>query len=70
MSNKQETMVAILPSAFAEALCQRCTACKAGEERHPRDCEGVKNLLRIIIHKSHKYKRQDEKWERKNGRCI
>ena len=64
MSNKGETMIAVLPSALADVLCRYCRACEYGIKRNPRECVAVKNFINQVKQKSNKkYIRQDEQKE-------
>jgi len=54
MSNKGETMIAVLPSALAEVLCRYCRGCEYGVKRHPHQCKAIKNFINQVKQKSNK----------------
>lgn len=54
MSNKGETMIAVLPSALAEVLCRYCRGCDYGIKRNPHQCKAVKNFINQVKQKIYK----------------
>lgn len=48
MSNRGETLIAVLPSALADVLCRYCRACEYGIKRKPRECVAVKNFINQV----------------------
>jgi len=48
MSNRGETLIAVLPSALADVLCRYCRACEYGIKRNPRECVAVKNFINQV----------------------
>lgn len=47
---REETMIAVLPSALARVICKRCIVCLDNDERRkePMKCDRIKKLIKQL----------------------
>jgi hypothetical protein len=54
-TDKEEKTVTLSVHRLARAICRRCRGCGSSDikRKHPRNCDGVRNIINEARHEEH-----------------